>query len=118
MYKVTFYTGIALIVFSLFYAVTTKEQLLPIIFGGLGTIDIVLFFITKPIKDLQQSRSSLAQLQSAYFNWFVDVTNWNGLLLHYSKTNTIDEEKLAFVSSKLYENTEKTLELVNNYSKK
>jgi hypothetical protein len=118
MYKVTFYTGIILIIFSLIYAVITKEQLIPIVFGGLGTVDIVFFFVTKPIKDLQKSRSSLAQLQSAYFNWFVDVMNWNGFLKIEGEANRIDEKAMEFVSNKLFENTEKTLALVKNYCDK
>lgn len=115
MYKVAFYLGIFLILFSLVLAIWRGESLLPIVFGGLGIADVIAYFITKPPQDLQNSRANLAQLQAAYFNWFIDVYNWNSYLSHLNQTGQINFKNVKEVSETLLQNTDKTMELMEKY---
>ena len=115
MYKMSFYLGIILIVFSLILAIWKEESLLPIVFGGLGIIDVIAYFITKPPQDLQNSRANLAQLQAAYFNWFIDVFNWNSFLGTLSQTGQLSFKNVKDVSDTLLQNTDKTMEMMEKY---
>ncbi len=89
--------------------------MLPIVFGGLGIADIIAYFITKPPLDRQRSRANLAQLQAAYFNFFVDVYNWNSHLGHLTQTGQINFKNVKDVSDILIQNTDKTMELIEKY---
>jgi len=115
MYKISFYLGIILIIFSLFFAIFDKASLLPIIFSGMGVADIITFFIAKPPQNLQNSRANLAQLQAAFFNWFIDVYNWNSYLAYLTQINQINFENVKKVSETLLDNTNKTMELIEEY---
>ena len=115
MYMVAFYMGIGLIVSSIAFAVVMDKTLLPIIFGVFGVVDVVGFFVKKPSQRLQGSRADLAQLQAVYFNWFVDVYNWNSYLSMLGQTKDLDYEKVKQISSTLLENTDKTMSLVKKY---
>ncbi|TVM03072.1 MAG: hypothetical protein CV087_07085 [Candidatus Brocadia sp. WS118] len=115
MYMVAFYMGIGLIVTSIALAVVMDKTLLPIIFGVFGVIDVVGFFVKKPSQRLQGSRADLAQLQAVYFNWFVDVYNWNGYISILGQTKGLDYEKVKQISTTLLENTDKTMSLVEKY---
>jgi hypothetical protein len=110
MYTVAFYLGVGLIVAATVMAFIKDKPLLPIVFGTLGIADVIAYFITKPPQDLQFSRARLAQLQAAFFHWFMDYTNWNGLLMDQG-----DEDSLKRVSAVLMANTEKTMELIDTY---
>lgn len=77
MYSVAFYTGWGLIIFSVVGKLYFKDNIFPLIFGGAGIIDVVAFFIVKPVEDLQRSRGNLAQLVSAFLTWYNDTHNWN-----------------------------------------
>lgn len=80
MYTISFYMGIALIIASIVYAFfipgAQDRSLLAIIFAGLGTVDIIGYFISNPPLKLQESRSDLAQLQASYFAWYQDIRFW------------------------------------------
>jgi len=115
MYMVAFYLGVALIVFSLFFAIWERESLLPIVFGGLGIADVIAYFITKPPQDLQNSRANLAQPQAAFFNWFVDVYNWNSYLSSLPQTGQLNFKNVKEVSETLLQNTDKMMELMEKY---
>ena len=115
MYKIAFYLGVGLIVISVIYAIFDKSSLLPIIFGSVGTIDLLGFFITKPPQNIQASRADLAQLQAAFTNWFFDTYNWNSYLLHLDKTNQISFEEMKNVSDALLNSTNKTMSLIEKY---
>lgn len=115
MYMVAFYMGIGLIVTSIAFAVVLDKTLLPIIFGVFGVVDIVGFFVKKPSQRLQGSRADLAQLQAVYFNWFVDVYNWNGYISILGQTKGLDYDKVKQISATLLENTDKTMSLVEKY---
>jgi hypothetical protein len=110
MYTVAFYLGVGLIVAATVMAFVKEQALLPIVFGTLGIADLIAYFITKPPQDLQFSRARLAQLQAAFFHWFMDYTNWNGLLMERG-----DEDSLKRVSAVLMANTEKTMQLIDTY---
>lgn len=80
MYTVSFYMGIVLIVAAVIFAFLESEPLLPIVFAGLGTADIIGYFISNPPLKLQQSRADLAQLQAAYFIWYHEFRIWDAYL--------------------------------------
>ena len=81
MYALAFLTGIALIVAAIIMAVNKQENLLSIVFGSLGTMEILVFFFTKPAMHLQSSRTRHAQLEMGFYSWFVDVYNINSYLI-------------------------------------
>jgi hypothetical protein len=115
MYKVSFYTGVILIGLSVLMAFQDGKSLLSIVFGGFGIANILFFFFAKPPKDLQESRSRLAQLQAALFNWFIDVYNWNSYLMRLDKTDQINFDIMKMISDQSIQTTQKTLELIHKY---
>ncbi len=115
MYNVAFYLGVLLIGLSAILAIWKGEALLPIVFGGLGISDVIAYFITKPPQGLQNSRANLAQLQAAYYNWFIDVYNWNSFLLYLLKRNQLTLQNIKEVSGTLLQNTGQMMKLIDKY---
>ena len=115
MYMVAFYLGIGLIVAATAMAFMNHTAMLPIVFGTLGMADILTYFITKPPQDLQFSRARLAQLQAAFYNWFMNYSNWNGALAMLTQQGHADVNLLKTVSATLMEHTEKTMDLIDTY---
>lgn len=115
MYSVAFYLGVALIVSATVMAFLKEKSLLPIVFGTLGMADMIAYFITKPPQDLQFSRARLAQLQAAFFNWFIDYTNWNGVLMTWTQDGKAELQTIKTVSEILMQHTEKTMALIDTY---
>lgn len=117
MYKVGFYLGVALIIFSAIFAVVRNEPVLPIVFAGFGVADVITFFITKPPQQLQRSRADLAQLQAAYFNWFGDSYNWNSFLGIVGQIGNpqIIHQIMKEVSATMLDNTAKTMDIIEKY---
>lgn len=115
MYIVAFYLGVALIAAAIAMAFIKERSLLPIVFGSLGIADVLAYFITKPPQDLQFSRARLAQLQAAFFHWFFDYTNWNGVLLASAKEGRASLDLVKTISAILMANTEKTMSLIDSY---
>jgi len=115
MYIVAFYLGVVLVLAAILMAFFEQKSLLSIVFGGLGTADVIAYFITKPPQDLQFSRGRLAQLQAAFFNWFIDYTNWNGVLVTWSQEGKADLLVMKDVSTTLMDHTEKTMALIDKY---
>lgn len=111
MYTVAFYVGILLILAAVVFAWFKGESLLPIAFAGLGVADLIAYFITKPPLDLQKSRANLAQLQTAYYNWFIDLFNWNSIV------NSGEEMIHMYrkVSDMMMRNTERTMKMIEDY---
>lgn len=111
MYTVAFYVGILLILAAVVFAWFKGESLLPIAFAGLGVADLIAYFITKPPLDLQKSRANLAQLQTAYYNWFIDLFNWNSII------NSGEEMIHMYkkVSDMMMRNTERTMKMIEDY---
>lgn len=131
MYWLAFLTGVLLIITAVVFAFLKKESLLSIVFGSLGTLDLLAFFIMKPPLELQNSRIGFARLEAAFMNWFVDLTNLNALYQPLSSSYGIgltDEKgvpvpaspqlfdeymkKVMEISNQSVNNTEKTLEMM------
>jgi hypothetical protein len=115
MYQISFYLGVVLILVALGVALIGKDPLLPAIFGALGTADIITFFLLKPQERLQASRASLAQVQAALYNWFMDSVNLNTLMGKFDLKG--DLPGAAAVSETLLQHTDKTLEMLQKYCK-
>lgn len=113
MYTVAFYLGVGLVVASAIFAVVTDGSLFALALGGLGTADIITYFLTKPPQDLQRSRADLTQLQAAFFNWFTDAYNWNSYLS--AKGPSVQLAELKEVSATLFANTDRTMGLIEKY---
>lgn len=115
MYTVAFYLGVLLVLVALYIAVVDGISLLSVVFGGLGILDFLGFFFAKPAQSLQGSRADLAQLQAAYYNWFLDVYNWNAYLSHLAQAQQVDFAKVKEVSEQLMSNTDRTMALMEKY---
>ncbi|MFN8253433.1 MAG: hypothetical protein U0V75_16305 [Ferruginibacter sp.] len=86
MYWIAFITGVVMILTSIVFAFVKEKNLLSIVFGGLGTLDLLVFFLVKPPLELQNSRIGFARLEAAFTNWFIDLTNLNSVLLAMNNT--------------------------------
>jgi hypothetical protein len=99
MYWSIFILGIGLVLAAVPVAVLTKTELFSVLFGSVGVIDILAFFLKDPPQQLQKSRANLSKLQAAYYQWLVDATNWSVLLYNLSKSKDpkmgIDDMKKA-----------------------
>ncbi len=115
MYQVSFYLGVLLILVAVGTALLGREPLLSAVFGTLGTADLLVFFLVKPQERLQASRSNLAQVQAALYNWFMDSVNLNTLMGKYDQQG--DLEGAASVAETLMQHTDKTLEMLQKYCK-
>lgn len=115
MYQISFYLGVLLILVAVGTALLGKESLLSSIFGTLGTADVIAFFLLKPQERLQASRASLAQVQAALYNWFIDSVNLNTLMNGFAKKE--DFANAAVMSESLMLHTDKTLEMLQKYCK-
>jgi hypothetical protein len=117
MYQISFYLGVVLIVAAIIVAVTQKETLIPVVFGTLGILDVITFFLVKPPERLQSSRASLAQLQAALYNWFMDSVNQHGYLTFLQQQQKLDLQSMQQVSDIMMSHTDKTLEMLQKYCK-
>lgn len=115
MYQITFYLGVVLIVVAVGATLFGREPLLPAVFGTLGIIDLLAFFLFNPQERLQASRSSLAQVQAALYNWFMDSVNLNAIMSRHDQSR--DFEGAAKISESLLLHTEKTLDMLQKYCK-
>lgn len=116
MYQVSFYLGVALIIVAMVFAFVVKSSLFAIVFGSIGTLDLLTFFIAKPPLSLQESRSEQAKLNAAFYSWFLDLYNWNSFYLQYSqKGEIINLETMKAVSDAQIINTEKLMSLISRH---
>lgn len=115
MYQISFYLGVALIIVAVGVALMGRDALLPAVFGGLGMADILAFFLLKPQERLQASRASLAQVQTALYNWYIDSVNLNTLMSQHHMNG--DLPSAAALSETLFSHTDKTLEMLQKYCK-
>jgi len=115
MYQISFYLGVLLILVAVGTALFGREPLLSAVFGTLGTVDLLAFFLVKPQERLQASRSNLAQVQAALYNWFMDSVNLNTLMSKYDQIG--DLPGAAAISETLLQHTDKTLEMLQKYCK-
>lgn len=115
MYQISFYLGVVLIIVAVGVALMGRDALLPAVFGGLGMADILAFFLLKPQERLQASRASLAQVQTALYNWYIDSVNLNTLMSQHHMNG--DLPSAAALSETLFSHTDKTLEMLQKYCK-
>lgn len=115
MYIATFGLGVLFLIISVLFAAFRSESLLPLIFGGLSAIDFLWFFFENPPKNLQNSRSDLAQLQAALYNWFIDIYNWNSFLGQEAVTGKLTLDIVKETSKAVVENTGQFMGLVDKF---
>ena len=115
MYQITFYLGVLLVVVAVGMGIFGREPIFSSIFGALGIADLLTFFLVKPQERLQASRSNLAQVQAALYNWFMDSVNLNTLMGKYDQQN--DLTNASAVAETLMQHTDKTLEMLQKYCK-
>jgi len=116
MYNVSFYIGIALIVAAVVAAFVIKSSLFTIVFGSIGTLDLLTFFIANPPLRLQESRAEQAKLNAAFYSWFLDLYNWNSFYVQYSqKGELINLEIMKQVSDSQIKNTRKLMEIISRH---
>jgi hypothetical protein len=113
MYQVSFMLGIALIIMAIITGFIGKDSLLTSIFGALGLLDVLVFFLLKPQEKLQASRSSLAQVQAALYNWYIESMNIRGSIQHPTELR----DRFFEASKVNMANTEKTLDMLQRYTK-
>ena len=111
MYLLAFGVGIGLVGLSVALGIFARENILSIAFGGLGTADIVLYFVYRPAELLQESRAKLAKLVMAFIGWLDDAHDWNAVFLRaigradqggtiqelVAEVSKISDEKIAHV---------------------
>ena len=66
MYWSMFILGIGLVLAALLFALLTKTELFPRLFGSAGVLDLLAFFLKDPPQQLQKSRANFGNLQAAY----------------------------------------------------
>jgi uncharacterized membrane protein YkgB len=118
MYQVSFYLGVVLIVVAVAVALIphlAPNGLLPSVFGSLGILDILTFFLAKPQEALQSSRANLVQLQAALYSWYSDIYNLNSALALFQQQGTLDQANMLSISEKQMEHTERTLAMLQKY---
>jgi hypothetical protein len=118
MYQVSFYLGVALVIVATVAAFALKNPLLPAVFGSLGTLDVLAFFLKNPQEKLQCSRADLAQLQAALYNWFMDSVSQRTVIASIWENLPVGAEAVELyekVAGILLTNTEKTLDLIQKY---
>lgn len=81
MYTIAFYMGLGLILMAFLGSLFWQENPFLPLFGGVGLLDVVAFFVFRPVEDLQRSRGNLAQLVSAFLTWYNDTHNWNQVIM-------------------------------------
>lgn len=116
MYNVSFYIGIALIITAVIFAFFVKSSLFTIVFGSIGTLDLLTFFIANPPIRLQESRAEQAKLNAAFYSWFLDLYNWNSFYVQYSqKGELIPLDIMKQVSDSQIKNTRKLMEIISRH---
>ncbi len=90
MYTIAFYMGLGLILMAFLGSLYWKENPFLPLFGGVGLVDVVAFFVFRPVEDLQRSRGNLAQLVSAFLTWYNDTHNWNQVIVKELRKNDSD----------------------------
>ncbi len=99
LYLITFYLGLALILFSIIYLVINPNTtLISSIFGGIGFLDIISFVLFKPIEGIQRSRALLAKILTAYI---CSINQMHNLNYAFNKIVNIDIDKIDFEKLKL-----------------
>ena len=118
MYVVAFYVGIGLFILAGISGLWLHEDVLTFVFGGLGTADILAYFIKGPPERLQVSRGNLAQLEMAFVNWIGDMHNWNEIftqVLAESKSHVELISNASKISASMLSNVKDTMNAIDQY---
>lgn len=119
MYTVAFYMGVLLVFLGIILSFIYRENILALVFGGMGFGEIAGIMIYKPADKLQNSRGNLAQLQSALFTWINDMSNWNAFLERLDKSTKAGEKppfaEAEKVSKRSFQNLAYTMKLIQVY---
>jgi|SRR6185437_6334817 len=112
MFQVSFYSGIALMIAAVVFAVFLKSSLFSIVFGSIGTLELLTFFIANPPLRLQESRVEHTKLNAVFYSWYVDLYNWNAYFRQFNKGQIIPFEIMKQVSDAQIENTRKLMDII------
>lgn len=119
MYTVSFYLGVGLIIIAAVSSIWRGSDQWSLALGGLGISDLIAFMIFRPAQQLQDSRSDLAQLYAAIFNWINDIHNWDRYLQLIDRSTAPggvpDSNKIKEVSEILVKNTENMMRIIEVY---
>ena len=118
MYVIAFYVGITLLAVGVISGLVLRENMLALVFGGLGTGDIVGYFVYKPAEDLQKSRGNLAQLEMAFINWIGDAHNWSEVFRQTFNQAKSGEELIgntSKISTAMLANVKDTMKAIDDY---
>lgn len=83
MYSLTFLLGLTMFIVAIIFAFQEK-QFFTLVFGGLGMVTVITYFIANPPLKIQDSRSNYAQLNIAALAWFNDFLDRSAV-----STNTV-----------------------------
>ncbi|MBS1910644.1 MAG: hypothetical protein JST22_01535 [Bacteroidetes bacterium] len=122
MYNIVFYLGTLFLVTSVVASLMLHEDASAYLFGGVGFAGIVGTLMFRPIQNLQQSRSKLAQLQAMFIGWLNDNYNWNRywqVVMNARSANGAqqpDFEVISRISEVQLKHTEEMMALIQKYA--
>ncbi|HVZ38147.1 MAG TPA: hypothetical protein VHI13_02640 [Candidatus Kapabacteria bacterium] len=122
MYNIVFYLGAAFLVTSVIASLMLHEDASAYLFGGIGFAGIVGTLMFRPIQNLQQSRSKLAQLQAMFIGWLNDNYNWNRYWQVVMNARPADGaqqpdfEVISRISEVQLKHTEEMMALIQKYA--
>ena len=111
--NVTFFSlGIALIILAAVSGVIRGEGTHAVIFGGLGIADVLLFFIFRPMKGVQDSIGNLVQIEIIFLSYYDQLTYWN---IFADKQHNIDFATMEKINASIDKLTTKALKDIQNF---
>lgn len=72
----TFATGLLLFVVSAVSGLILQRETFSLVFGGLGTVAILAFFLTKPKEEIQTALSNLLQAEVIFLDFYDQLHFW------------------------------------------
>ena len=112
----TFGTGIALFIFSAFYAMYGTSKQYSLLFAGLGASSFVTSFVLRTPEKTQAALSNLVKTEIAFLNYFDQQCFWEGYAnIPRDGSQTPNPANLEKASSGLMDRARETLELLDRY---
>ena len=119
MSTIMFATGIGLFIFAAIYGAVSEEKIYSLVFGGLGALSFVAFFILSPIDKAQIALSNLVQVEVIFMNYFEQITFWENFALTPKGTppapDAPDLANIEKASAMLQERSQQTVLLLEEY---
>jgi hypothetical protein len=75
MYQLLFAVGISLFVVAVVLSVWSKDPLFGLVFGGMGVGTFLAFFVSKPLRALEENIEFITWLGIIYNNYWTRLTN-------------------------------------------